>query len=89
MFDLYAEVEMYTNFVEMKKNLGQNCEGEDDLLLSFLKDMLHSNKRWRKEPGELLSHEFIKMGEDYLEEERLRFGVEERHQSQLRVRETI
>ncbi len=44
----------YTNFAKMKKNLGQNCDEDNDESVSILEDMLHHNKRMRKEPSELL-----------------------------------
>ncbi len=73
--DLPIDVETYTDFAKLKSILGQNYQGEGDQLYSFLKCMLHHNKRKRKTPAELLTHPFIKEGEEYLQQERARLAA--------------
>ncbi len=75
----------YTDFEKMEKNLGQNCSKDKDLLLSFLKDMLHSDKRKRKTPKELLTHEFIRIGERYVDKERKRLKKQKESKTKIEV----
>ncbi len=66
----------YTDFDKMKKNLERNSDGDNELIFSFLKDMLHKDKRSRKLPKDLLSHPFIQLGEKHIEEEKERLNAQ-------------
>ncbi len=82
---LSSDVASYTNFAMMKKNLSQNCDDDDDKAVSMLEDMLHENKRMRKEPSQLLKHSFIKLGEDYVKIESQRLTAQSNLKKKVEV----
>ncbi len=60
-----ADIAYYTDFAELEESLSTFKCGKH--LLSFLKCMLHHDKKKRSTPGNLLKHPYAQIGKEFYE----------------------